>query len=601
MRRRFLIRPAIVLTFFLSQSAGGASEDRSPIGQRVDSLEFKDIRFLTRSLDDFGPKKAFVIVATNTTCPVVQRYLPVLAQLEKTYRDRDVQFLALNVGPNDSITEMAAHAVESKSEFPFVKDTDSNCIKKLGLKRTPETVVLDSQYRIRYRGRIDDQFRLTGERPQAGRDDLRDALDSILADREVARQETPVDGCLITAPDPFEAGKVPTFSEDIAPLVQRHCQDCHHRGTEAPFPLVSYRDVVSQSAMIEEVVADRRMPPWFASAKHGTFTNRRGLSEGERETFLRWIQGGTPRGETAKQPKPREFPTGQWRIGEPDMITTMLLAHEIPATGYVDYRYAILPYLFTHDTWVQSVEIISDNSRVVHHANLAYNKVGERPRQENFITGRVPGGDPMVLDDGTAYLIPKGSVLGLQIHYTTTGQPEHARLAVGLKFPRAVVRKQLQHQQVHTTRFQIPPYAPAHPVSASRTLNFDATGVGLFAHMHVRGKDMTFLARHPNGITDTLLLIPNYNFDWQQSYRWNPGTKSFPKGTTFEVQAHFDNSEFNPYNPDPKQTVGNGDQTFNEMMYGFYFYTRDDEDLNLSIDPKTGAVLGRDRGDTPGP
>ncbi|SIO60471.1 Thiol-disulfide isomerase or thioredoxin [Singulisphaera sp. GP187] len=601
MRRRRLMRPAMILALFVAQSASGANDDRSPIGQRVANLEFKDTRFLTRSLDDFAAKKAFVIVATNTTCPLVQHYLPVLAQLEKQYRDRGVQFLALNVGPDDTIVAMATQAVETNTEFPFVKDIDSICAKSLGLQRTPETVVLDSDYRIRYRGRIDDQFRLTGERPRADRHDLRDALDDLLAGRAVAREATTVDGCLITAAVPLGQGLVPTYSRAIAPLVQRHCQDCHHPGTEAPFPLISYRDVVSQSAMIAEVVADRRMPPWFASDKHGTFANRRGLSERERETFLRWIQGGMPRGDTAQEPKPRKFPTGRWRIGEPDLTTTMLLAHELPASGSVDYRYAILPYLFTHDTWVQSVEIISDNSRVVHHANLAYNKVGERARQENFITGRVPGGDPMVLDDGTAYLIPKGSVLGLQIHYTTTGKPERARLSVGLKFPRVEVRNQLRHQQVSATRFQIPPQAPAHPVSARRGLEFDATGVGLFAHMHARGKDMTFLARHPNGLTDTLLLIPNYNFDWQQSYRWAPGTKTFPKGTRFEVLAHFDNSAFNPYNPDSSQTVGNGDQTFNEMMYGFYFYTRNDEDLHLSIDPKTGAVLPHDPVETPRP
>lgn len=599
MRRRELVRPVILLTFLCSYSAGAASNDRTPIGHRVEKLEFKDIRYLTRSLEDFGTKKAFVIVATNTTCPVVQRYLPVLAQLEKGYRDRGVQFLALNVGPDDSILEMAAQSVEANTEFPFVKDGDASCAKQLGLKRTPETVVLDSQHRIRYRGRIDDQFRLTGERPRADHQDLCNAIDAILADREVARLETPVDGCLISIPDPSGPGKVATYTETVAPLVQRHCQDCHHRGTEAPFPLVTYRDLVSQAAMIEEVVADRRMPPWYASEKHGKFTNQRGLSEQEREVFLRWIRGGTPQGSAEHEPKPREFPTGRWRIGEPDLTTTMLLTHEIPATGFVDYRYAILPYLFTHDTWVQSVEILSDNSKVVHHANLAYNQVGERPRQENFITGRVPGGDPMVLDDGTAFLIPKGSVLGLQIHYTTTGKPEQARLSVGLKFPRVVVRKQLRHQQVHNSRFQIPPDAPAHPVSATRRLNFDASGVGLFAHMHLRGKDMTFLARHPNGITDNLLLIPNYHFDWQQSYRWAPGAKRFPKGTTFEVLAHFDNSVFNPYNPDPKQTVRNGDQTFNEMMYGFFFYTRDDEDLNLSIDIKTGGVLPSDRLEAP--
>jgi len=172
-------------------------------------------------------------------------------------------------------------------------------------------------------------------------------------------------------------------------------------------------------------------------------------------------------------------------------VTTTPFAQQLPATGFVDYKYAIFPHIFAQDTWVQAVEILPDNPAVVHHANLAFVKIGERPSQENFITGRVPGGDPMVLDEGTCVLIPKGSVLALQIHYTTTGKPERSKISVGLKFPRVPVQKRLYIEQVHTTRFKIPPLDPAHEVTARRTLNFDATGIGLFSHMHVRGKDMT--------------------------------------------------------------------------------------------------------------
>ena len=567
--------------------------NRPAIGQRVDHLEFKDIRFLTRTLDDLGAKKAYVLVAANQTCPVARRYLPVLAKMEKTYRDRGVQFLALYVGAEDSINEMAADAVEAGAEFPFVKDIARQGVQSLGLNRTPEAVILDSNRKIRYRGRIDDQFRLNGDRPEATKSPLIDAIEDVLAGRQVAIVETPVDGCLITASEPTKiTSSAPNYAEHVAPIVQKHCQDCHHRGTEAPFPLMSYRDVATQAEMIAEVVDDRRMPPWFASARHGDFVNRRGLSETERETIVEWVRAGTPKGDLSKLPAPREFPTQRWRIGDPDIVTTMPLSHTIPASGFVDYRYAIFPYVFTHDTWVQSIEILPDNPRIVHHANLAFTTLGGKPRQENFITGRVPGGDPMVLDRGVAYLIPKGSVLVLQIHYTTTGKPEQSKISVGLRYPREVVRKQLYHQQVQTRSFKIPPQAPAHPVSASRKLAFDATGVGLVTHMHVRGKDMTFFARQPDGTSETLLLVPNYNFDWQQSYRWEPGKKKFPKGTTFEVLAHFDNSEFNPFNPDPKATVGYGEQTASEMVFGFYFYTRDDQDLNLRIDPKTGGPVG---------
>jgi hypothetical protein len=271
----------------------------------------------------------------------------------------------------------------------------------------------------------------------------------------------------------------------------------------------------------------------------------------------------------------------------------MPIPHQIPATGFVDYKYTIFPHIFPEDTWVDRVEILPENGRVVHHANLAFMKIGEKPTEEGFITGRVPGGDAMVMDPGTGYLIPKGSVVALQIHYTTTGKPESSRIAVGLRFPRVPVKKRLYITQVHNNRFAIPPHAPAHPVKATRTLPFDATCLGLVTHMHLRGKDMTFLARDPDGSVETLLLVPNYNFDWQISYRYAPDTKHFKKGTSLEVLAHLDNSEFNPYNPDPKDTVRMGEQTVQEMVYGFYFYTRDDEDLNVVVDPKTGQASAK--------
>jgi hypothetical protein len=222
---------------------------------------------------------------------------------------------------------------------------------------------------------------------------------------------------------------------------------------------------------------------------------------------------------------------------------------------------------------------------------MAYVSIGQKFDDGNFITGRVPGGTAFTLGEGLAFRIPAGSVLGLQIHYTTTGKAETNRMSVGLRFPRYVVRQQLRHLQVTTRKFEIPPLASSHAVTATRTLPCDATGLAMFSHMHLRGKDMTFKALLPDGQQQTLLSIPNYHFDWQQNYRWEPGKVKFPAGTKIEVTAHFDNSRFNSYNPDPTQAVRFGPQTVHEMMYGFFFYTADGEDLNLSIDPKSGRPL----------
>ena len=580
-----------VLVVLVLPCAAGA--DRPPIGAKVADVEFKDIRYVPRSLDDFASKKAIVVVAVTNSCPLAQRYLPVLSELEKSYRDKGVQFLALNVSLDDPITEMAAQAVESGCEFPFGRDSDGQTARAFGFQRTPEAVVLGADHTIRYRGRIDDQFRTGGGKPSPSSEPLKAAIEDLLAGRDVAVKETTVDGCLVPSRAAVASKESPpTYAEHIAPLLRKHCQDCHHVGTEAPFALMTYRDVATQADAIAEVVTDRSMPPWFASERHGNWVNHRGLSDSERETVLAWLAAAMPKGDLTKQPPARVFPKQKWRIGEPDLVLTMPIPHQIPATGFVDYRYTVFPHIFTEDTWVDAVEILPENGRVVHHANLAFMKLGEKASEDGFITGRVPGGDAMVMDPGTGYLIPKGSVVALQIHYTTTGKPETSRIAVGMRFPKSPVTKRLYISQVHTRDFAIPPLAPAHPVTASRTLPFDATCLGLVTHMHLRGKDMTFLARNPDGSVETLLLVPNYNFDWQISYRYAPDTKHFKKGTSLEVVAHFDNSEFNPYNPDPKATVRMGEQTVQEMVYGFYFYTRDDEGLNVVVDPKNGHVKG---------
>jgi len=263
----------------------------------------------------------------------------------------------------------------------------------------------------------------------------------------------------------------------------------------------------------------------------------------------------------------------------------------LPADGLVPYKYFILPFRFEADTWVEAIEIKPQNRRSLHHCNLARVKLGEQFSQDGFITGYVPGGDPFVMDPGTAVKIPAGSVLALQAHYVTTGEPEIDRLEVGLRFPRVPVQKETQVAIVADFKFAIPPVAMAHPVRAVRTLRDDAVGIGMFVHMHLRGRDMTVTAEAPDGSAETLLLVPNYNFDWQQSYRWAPATQQFAKGTRIRALAHFDNSAWNPFNPDPQQTVAFGLETTDEMMYLFLFWVRRDEELGLQVDPQTGRLL----------
>ncbi len=575
---------ATLAAFLFSPTAYAAPK----IGDTVGKLTFTDIRSLPRTLDDFGMKKAIVLIFVNTTCPIAQRYLPVLQSLEKEYRAKDVQFVAVNAAEEDTVIAMATQAVKFEITFPFVKDFGGNCAKSLGVTRTPEAVLLDAKRRIVYRGRIDNQFRLGGARNAPTSHDLRDALDAVLAAKKVAIAETEVDGCRIAFATVQKPRDV-TYAEHVAPILKKHCWECHMPGGSAPFALVTHRQAATKAATIADVVADQRMPPWFASHEFGPFVNRRGLGDDERAILTDWAKLGAPAGDLKKAPPPLPAQTSKWLIGKPDLIIESQ-EFELPAAGDIPYKYAILPHHFAEDTWVQGVQITSDNPLSLHHCNLAHGSLKGGISADNFITGYVPGGEPMNLDTGVGFLIPKGSFLGLQIHFVTTGKPEKCRIKVGLRYPRETIQSRLRVMQLFNTHFAIPPDAPAHKVRASRTLDTDVVGVGLFSHMHLRGKDMSFTAHTPDGQKETLLIIANYNFGWQLPYRWEPGKKRLAKGTRLECVAHFDNSAFNPYNPNPKATVRNGPQTRDEMMYGFFFYTTAGEKLNLRANPKTGNV-----------
>ena len=608
----WLWKGSLILGCLLLSTTITSAAPRPAIGVKVDGARFNDIRYLSRTLDELvtrqgpHPTTGVVLVFSNTTCPLVQRYIPRLKEMSAEFGPRGIQFANVNVSPTESILDVATQGLEFDIPFPCVQDIEGSTVAACGVGRTPEVVLLDADLRLLYRGRIDDQYRVTGMRPQPTQTPLRDAIEALLAGEEITTPETTVDGCVITPPlKPTAADKTITFHQHVRPLIVKHCTYCHQPGTTAPFSLITYDDVVNSGEMIAEVVDQQRMPPWYASPKHGEFLNARTLSREERQTILGWVRAGMPEGDPANAEPEEETIASQmsdpdpewggqrWWIGKPDLVLTVPGEYEIPADGFVDYKYAVLPHLFLRDTWLVAAEVQPENPRIVHHANLGFLKIGADPREAKLITGYVPGVGPMELGNGIASRIPAGSAVGLQIHLTTTGKPEKTRLRVGFRFPREPVQQELRYLQLSNTRFVIPPYASHHPVSRTKGVDQDVTVFGFFSHMHLRGKASTFIARPPQGAAEILLMIPNYNFDWQLPYYLKPEGKQFPAGTQFECLSHFDNSEFNPFNPDPSVAVQEGQQTVQEMMYGFLFYTLDDEQLNLTINPRTGHVTSR--------
>ena len=271
--------------------------DRVPVGVQVAGLAFKDTRFLRRELRDLGQPRAIAFVAINGECPLVQRYIPKLKRIDATFRPHGVQVVGLFVDATASIREMATFATDHDIGFPVVQDIDGICAKRLGLLRTPEVALLDADHTLRYRGRIDNQYRLGGALPKANQDNLIEAISALLDDREIDVRETEVDGCVITQVDLAESRGTVTYADDVAPIVRAHCIECHQPGTEAPLSLCNYGEVAGQGKMLAEVVRDERMPPWYGSTHDTGFQNHRRLSDDERETIEAWVAQGMPRGD----------------------------------------------------------------------------------------------------------------------------------------------------------------------------------------------------------------------------------------------------------------------------------------------------------------
>ena len=381
--------------------------------------------------------------------------------MEKDYAAKNVQFVAINAAPDDTLIEMATQAVKYEVPFPCVKDFDGSCARALGVKRTPEVVVLDADKRICYRGRIDDQYRLSGNRKEPTSRDLQVALDAVLAGKTVANAETEVDGCPITFPKAREPNKAVNFAEHVAPLLAKHCWECHREGASAPFSLTSFKQAAARADSLAEAVSDQRMPPWFASHDFGPFVNRRGLSDEERTTLADWARAGAPGGDLAKAPAPPAPAKDKWQIGKPDLVLDSKV-FDLPATGDIPYQYAILMHPFGEDTWVQGVQILSDNPRSLHHCNMAFVRPGRWVQGRELCHGlrsRRRSDEPRQRHRLPAS--PRDRCSRCKSTSFRPAKPEKARVSVGLRYAREVIDQRLRNMQLTDRRFAIPPGASA--------------------------------------------------------------------------------------------------------------------------------------------
>jgi hypothetical protein len=357
--------------------------------------------------------------------------------------------------------------------------------------------------------------------------------------------------------------------------------------------MLTYEQTRPWATAMKEAVKSRKMPPWFADPHYGKFANGRTLTEAEIETIAAWADAKAPEGDPKEMPPPVHWIEG-WQIGRPDLVFELPTPFDVPATGVIDYQHVIVPTGFTEDKWVDAAEVRPTNRAVVHHI-IAFvrepksnwfrgQKAGEffiAPQVKtaaqpdtsalpsDFLVGYAPGQPAEILKPGQAKLIKAGSDIIFQVHYTPNGTTTRDRTKLGIVFAKAPPRERVLTLSATNGTFKIPPGDPNYRVDASFEVGAPVNLSGLHPHMHGRGKDFEYRLVYPTKESQILLRVPHYNWHWQSWYTLEEPIP-LPKGTKIECTAHFDNSANNPDSADPTKTVAWGEQSWDEMMVGFF-------------------------------
>ncbi|MEX2139865.1 MAG: redoxin domain-containing protein [Pirellulales bacterium] len=542
--------------------------------------------------------KFTVVCFLGTECPLARLYAPRLADLARQFSPQGVRFIGIDSNRQDSAEDLQEFASEFKLGFPVATDENNVVADMFQAERMSEVFVFDSAMQIRYRGRIDDRYRpgITRTQPEI-REDLRIALEELLAGKTVGVPRTTVAGCLIGRVKETSASPKVTYSRDVAKVLQLNCVECHRAGEIGPFALTDYDEVVGWADTILEVVEDGRMPPWHASPEHGQFANARHMPDEDKQVLREWVAAGAPRGDEVDLPPPLP-PAKTWHLArDPDLVIAMRdRPFNVPAEGTVEYQYFVVDPGFTEDKWVTGAQVLPGSSSVVHHAIVFVRPPDVKQfRGVSWLTAYVPGQRAAMLPPGHGRHVPAGSKLVFQMHYTPNGSQQSDLTRVGLLFgDDTEITHEVFSQIGLEQEFEIPPNAPDYSVTvAPRRLPSHGTLLAVAPHMHLRGKSFRLISRD-DGKESVLLDVPRYDFNWQHVYEFAEPLPLRSLGR-LQFRATFDNSQANPVNPDPTQHVTWGDQTWEEMAVAFFEIAvpRQRSDTSEREPPETAADAKR--------
>ena len=549
-------------------------------GDRVENFRLLDQKGGSHELFYYDDKKALVFLVQGNGCPIARHAAPRFQELRDIYSTQGVEFFMLNSNLQDDRLSIREEAKEFSYDLSILVDESQIIGESLELSRTGEVFVVNPEnWSVAYSGALDDRLTYENQKKEASEHFLKDAIEDLLAGKAVSTPRTESLGCLINFPNKSKQELI-SYTDDVAPILIDNCTVCHRKGGVGPWAMTDYNMVKGFSLMMREVIRTKRMPPWHADPLIGKYSNDRSLTVEETKTLVHWIEAGSPRGEGTDLLKQTKFSGSVWaneqELGPPDFVVD-IPSTDIPATGVVDYKYQYVKNDLGKDVWVKATEVLPGDKAVLHHVITSFGPTETRgPRKGKLkfrdrkgLRGYAPGINSNPYPDNSGIFLPANVTFEFQMHYTPIGKATVDSTKMGIWVAEKKPRHEIRSMVLLNPRIRIPAGTKEHKESASRVVSEDSLLYSVLVHAHYRGKKMVVAAYYPDGQTEILLSVPNYDFNWQTSYDLQE-PKFIPAGTTLIQHQWWDNSAQNKANPDPTVEVTWGDQSFEEMLFGAY-------------------------------
>jgi mono/diheme cytochrome c family protein len=537
----------------------------SNAADRVGDFSLLDQDGYHHSMSWYDDHKMIALLVQANDSQAAADALPAFDALKTKYDGQGVEFMMINPMGELNRSAVQAQSLEYGVDIPILMDDARVISEALGIERAGEVLLYNPRsFMVEYRGSV-----AASEK----------AIQEILAGEDVSAALAATSGPALS----YAPTAVPSYTADIAPILAENCATCHREGGIAPFAMDSHTMVQGWSPMIREVLMTKRMPPGQIDGHIGEFINDRLITDEEVRNVIAWADAGAPKDGESDPLTELTWSTSKWSLSDKPDLVLKVPSQQVPATGVLEYRdVAVKIDLDGKDRWIRGSEYIPGDRTVLHHTINSLNfpeEVGKRlgalgsnNPDKGSITAYIPGGTAAFNPPNTGGLLKDGSVLNLNLHYTTNGRETIDESEIGLWFyPEGEIPTERMSGRCAcifpNTWTNIPSNDPAFEQTATITIGKDANIYSYLPHMHFRGKYMRFYADYPDGSSEELINIAQFNYAWQMSYTYAE-PKFVPAGTKITAVGAFDNSAQNPANPDPQRTVPWGQQSWDEMFFG---------------------------------